>query len=167
MEKPVISFVVAMSKETRAIGKNNELLWKIPEDMKRFRTLTTGHPMIMGRKTFDSIGHPLPNRTNIVITRDTFWDHEGVLVCHTLEEALSKAKELDQEEITIIGGAQIFSLAMPVVTRIYLTLVDDTKEGDVYFPQVDMTLFSETEHQEHIFNNLSYTFVTLERNSQS
>lgn len=163
MKKPLISYVVAMSKQTRAIGKDNDLIWKIPQDLKHFKDKTTGHPMLMGRTTFDSIGRVLPNRTNIVITRNKDWAHEGVLVCHSLEEALEEAKKLDEEEITIIGGAQIFALAMPVVTRIYLTYVDDDKEGDVYFPDFDETQFTETARTDGEFEGIQFSIVTLDK----
>lgn len=163
MERPILSFVVAMSKQTRAIGKDNDLLWKIPRDLEHFKNVTTGHPMIMGRTTFDSIGRVLPNRTNIVITRNTAWKHEGVLVYHSLEEALEEARKLDTEEITIIGGAQIFALALPYVTRIYLTYVDDDLEGDVYFPDFDEQQFSEIAREDGEYEGIHYSIVTLDR----
>jgi dihydrofolate reductase len=163
MPTPLISFVVAMSKQTRAIGKNNDLLWRIPADLQHFKKVTLGHPMIMGRKTFDSIGRILPGRTNIVVTKNTDWSHEGVLVCHSLEEALEEAQKLDSEEITIIGGAQIFELALPIVTRIYLTLVDDEQEGDVYFPPYDERQFTETACEDGVFEGINYSIVTLDR----
>ena len=163
MEKPIISLVVAMSKQTRAIGKDNDLLWKIPRDLKHFKDVTLGHPMIMGRATFDSIGRVLPNRTSIVITRNKEWRHEGVLVCHSLEEALEKAKELDIEEITIIGGGEIFTLALPYVTRIYLTLVDEDIDGDVYFPAYDAQLFTETQRTEFEHDGVDVAIITLDK----
>ena len=163
MEKPIISFVVAMSKQTRAIGKNNNLLWRIPRDLQHFRAVTLGHPMIMGRATFDSIGTVLPNRTTIVVTRNRTWSHEGVLVCHSIEEALEKAKECDTEEIAIIGGGEIFTLALPYVTRIYLTLVDDAVDGDVYFPEYEAKHFTESHRLEFTHEGLNVAIVTLDK----
>ena len=163
MEKPIISLVVAMSKQTRAIGKNNDLLWKIPRDLKHFKEVTLGHPMIMGRATFDSIGRVLPNRASIVVTRNKGWSHEGVLVCHSLGEALEKAKEIDTEEITIIGGGEIFSLALPFATRIYLTLVDDEIDGDVYFPIYDASQFREIAREDGEFEGIRFSIVTMDK----
>src|SRR6185503_7742279 len=108
----MISAIAAIGRN-RELGKGNQLIWQIPDDLKRFKSLTTGHPIIMGRKTFDSIGRVLPNRTNIVITRDTHWNHEGVVVAHSVEDAIEKGKALDQSEIFIIGGAQIYEAALP------------------------------------------------------
>ena len=132
-----ISIIAALGKN-RAIGKNNQLLWHLPEDLKRFKTLTMGHPVIMGRKTFDSIvsvlGKPLPDRTNIVITRNADWAYAGAEVAHTLEEALSAAKALGDSKVFIIGGAQIYAQALPLADRLYLTLVDAEKDADAFFP---------------------------------
>jgi dihydrofolate reductase len=163
MKEPAVSFVVAMSSTTRAIGKDNDLLWKIPEDLKHFRKVTIGRPMIMGRKTFDSIGHPLPKRENIVVTRNKAWSHFGVTVCHSLEDALHFAKTKNQEEVTIIGGSHIFREALPFVTRMYLTLVDDPAEGDVYMPDFNMDDFIETSRVENTFENVPYTILTLDK----
>lgn len=163
MKTPIISFVVAMGKKTRAIGKNNDLLWRIPQDLTHFKNVTLGHPMIMGRATFDSIGRVLPGRTSIVITRNKEWAHEGVLVCHSVEEALERGAELDTEEITIIGGGEIFTLALPYVTRIYLTLVDDDVTGDVYFPEFDETQFKETAREDGEYEGIKFSIVTMEK----
>lgn len=163
MENPRISFVVAMSQQTRAIGKKQGLLWRIPADLQHFKKVTLEHPMIMGRKTFDSIGRILPGRAHIVVTKNTDWSHEGVIVCHSLEEALEEAKKLDKEEICIIGGGQIFELAMPVVRRIYLTLVDDDQEGDVHFPSYDERQFRETAREDGVFEGIKYSILTLDR----
>src|SRR6185436_4027946 len=102
--------------------------WRIPEDLQRFKRLTTGHPIIMGRKTFESIvsylGHPLPERTNIVVTRDANWTYEGVVTAGSVEEGIEKAKQLDAEEIHIGGGAEIYKQALPYINKLYLTLID-------------------------------------------
>ncbi len=134
-----VSIIVAMD-DKRGIGKNNRLPWHIPEDLKRFKRLTSGHTIIMGRKTFESIlsyiGKPLPDRINMVITRNPDFKAEGVSINTSLEEALSEAKENEQSEIFIIGGAQIFQQAidMGVVDRIYLTQVEGDYNADTFFP---------------------------------
>jgi dihydrofolate reductase len=165
MNTPTLSFVVAISTQTRAIGKNNDLLWHIPDDLQHFKKVTLGHPIIMGRKTFDSIGRVLPDRTNIVITRNEVWSHEGVTVCHSLEEALATAGKLDTEEIVVIGGSHIFEQALPFADRMYLTLVDDAKEGDVYFPAFDMSLFTEVDRKDGVYEGIPYSILTLEKKS--
>ena len=129
----MISLVVARS-ENHAIGVGNQLPWHIPEDLKRFKKVTNGHPILMGRKTFDSIGKALPNRTNIVITRNESFSTEGVLRAASLEQALQIAKNSPgNDEIFVIGGSEIFRLAMPLADRIYLTEVRRQVNGDVFF----------------------------------
>ncbi|MDO8576065.1 MAG: dihydrofolate reductase, partial [bacterium] len=128
MKRSIVAAVVAIGKN-RELGKEGKLLWHIPDDLKRFKELTLGHPIIMGRKTFESIlgytqGKPLPGRTNIVVTHDPNWKYEGVIVSPSLEEAIAKAKELDTEEIHIGGGAQIYEQALPYIDKLYLTLID-------------------------------------------
>lgn len=161
--------MVAIGKN-RELGKGGKLLWHIPEDMKRFKALTLGHPVIMGRKTFESIiailGKPLPGRTNIVVTRSSTTLGAGdpnVIVTHSLEEALAKARELDSEEIHIGGGAELYAQALPFVDRLYLTLIDDTKDADTFFPpyESEFTKKISEEHREH--EGLKYTWVDLER----
>lgn len=163
----MISAIAAIGKN-HVLGKNNELLWRIPADLKRFKALTMGHPIIMGRKTFDSIGKPLPGRTSIVITRDTtfaprFDLGEKVIVVHSIEEAISKAKEIDSTEAFIIGGAQIYQQALPFIDRLYLTLIDDEKEGDAIFPsyETSFTKILKEEPGEH--GGLKYKWIDLER----
>lgn len=135
---PPIVIVAAMSKVDRGIGKGNRLLWHIPEDLKRFKALTYGHPIIMGRKTFESIvailGKPLPGRTNIVITRDTNYTPAGAHVAHSLEEAILHAKLERPKEIHIGGGAEIYRLALPFVTKLHITWIHDKPEADTFFP---------------------------------
>ncbi|HEY8278026.1 MAG TPA: dihydrofolate reductase, partial [Bdellovibrionota bacterium] len=124
-----LSLVVAMS-ENRVIGVNNHLPWNIPEDLKRFKAITSGHPIVMGRKTFESIGKALPKRTNIVITRDRTYRAEGGVVAHSLDEAFDWAKKSPgSDEIFVIGGSEIFKLALPLASRIYLTEVSWPFEG--------------------------------------
>lgn len=167
MEKPRISIIVAMD-DKRGIGKNNKLPWHIPEDLKRFRRLTSQHTIIMGRKTFESIlsytGKPLPNRINMVITRNPDFRAEGVSINTSLEEALSEAKENEQSEIFIIGGAQIFQQAvdMGVVDRIYLTKVEGDYNADTFFPEYSQ--FKKIIHEEEgSEGEYKFRFVDLEK----
>lgn len=156
----MISIIAAMD-EKRGIGKNNQLLFKIPEDFKRMKQLTTGHPIIMGRKTFESIGRALPNRTNIIITRDQNYKVDGAVIVHSLEEAIEKAKESPgSEEIFIFGGAQIFEQALPIVDRLYLTVVKGDFNADAFFP--DYSMFKKIIHkEEHESNGYRFTFIDL------
>ena len=166
MKKPRICIVVAIGRDknlNRVLGKDNNLLWRIPDDLKRFKALTLGHPVIFGRKTFESIGRPLPGRTNIVVTRDPDWTFEGVIVVHSLQEGIEKAKEFDQEEIHIGGGAQIYEQALPYVDKLYLTLIDDEKEGDSFFPPYEDQFTKKTFDEPHEWNGLKYRWVDLER----
>lgn len=147
-----ISLVVAMS-ENRVIGVENRLPWNIPEDLKRFKKITSGHPILMGRKTFESIGRPLPNRTNIVITRNKDYRAEGVATCFSLTDALAWAQKAPgAEEVFIIGGGEIFREALPLAHRIYLTEVKWPFDGDAFFPE-----FDETEYKEADRDTLSET----------
>ena len=158
----MIALVVAMA-ENRVIGKENKLIWHLPADLKFFKNLTTGHPIIMGRKTFESIGKPLPNRTNIVITRQADFTAEGCMVAHSLTEALMLAQQLDSD-IFVIGGAEIYKQAMFLADTIYLTEVHHTFEGDTFFPEIDSVLWQETSREEHKAdekNPYDYAFVTL------
>jgi dihydrofolate reductase len=163
--KPKICITAAISRKDRALGKNGKLLWHIPEDLKRFKELTLGHPVIMGRKTFDSIvsmiGKPLPNRTNIVVTRQNLCI-DGALVFNSLEKAIEAAKAIDDEEVHIGGGAEIYAQALPYTDRLYLTLIDAEKEADTFFPDYsDFTKVTDKEKGDH--EGLLYEFVTLER----
>lgn len=166
MDKPRVSMVVAIGRN-RVIGKANVLLWHIPEDLKRFKALTVGHPVIMGRKTFDSIvgmiGKPLPGRTNIVITRDSAWAHEGVVSAQSVEEALEKAARLDRSEVFVIGGAQIYAAALEKTDRLYLTLIDDEKAGDAYFPPYEHRFTKVISEEIREQEGLRYRWVNLER----
>ena len=159
----IVTIVVAIG-ENNAIGKNNELLWYLPKDLRHFKTITKGHTVIMGRKTFESVGKPLPNRRNIIITRNTDLAIEGTEVVHTLEDALELCKQ--GEEVFVIGGAEIYKIAMPHTDKIYLTVVHENFEADAFFPEIDHNLWLETASEKHLpddKNNLSFTFSTLER----
>ena len=133
----IVAFIVAAS-ENNAIGKDNHLMWHLPEDMKFFKNTTWGFPVIMGRKTFQELGNKaLPGRQNIVITRNKDWKAEGVVVVNKLEDAMFVARDADTKEIFIIGGGEIYKEAMPKANRIYMTRVHATLQGDAYFPVFD------------------------------
>lgn len=132
----VLSLLVA-ADENNVIGKDNQLPWHLPNDLKYFKNLTWAMPILMGRKTFDSIGKPLPGRKSIVITRNKDWQHESVEVVHSIEDAIDVAKQNDVKEIFVIGGAEIFKTSFEAANRIYLTRIHHQFEGDVYFPELD------------------------------
>ena len=158
----MISIIVAIA-ENGVIGDKNALLWNIKEDMRRFRTTTTGHPVIMGRKTFESIGRPLPKRTNVVITRGDA-SFEGCEVAHSLEEAIAMFPA--EEEIFIIGGAQIYAQALPLADRLYLTIVHSDYEGDTSFPEINYSEWREVSRQEFERGeeyDFPFSFIDLER----
>ena len=165
-KNPHISIVVAIDKN-RAIGHGNQLLWHIPDDLKRFKALTMGHPVIMGRKTFESIisylKKPLPGRTNIIITRDPNWSYEGVVRASSIEEGIAKGKEIDQQEVFIGGGAQIYEQAFPYTTKLYLTLIDDEKPGDTVFPPYEHLFTKKVFEEDREHNRLKYKWIDLER----
>ena len=132
----ILSLLVA-ADEGHVIGYKNQLPWRLPNDLKYFKNLTWGMPILMGRKTFESIGKPLPGRKSIVITRNAQWQHEGVLTVHSLEAALAAAESFGAREIFVIGGAEIFATAFPLAARIYLTRIHHHFEGDTWFPRLD------------------------------
>jgi len=134
--KVIISLLVA-ADEGNLIGKDNALPWHLPNDLRYFKNLTWGMPILMGRKTFDSIGKPLPGRTSIVITRNTEWQHEGVIIVHSIEAAVEAAAARGAREIFVIGGAEIFAASFPMAQRLYLTRVHHHFEGDAFLPPVD------------------------------
>lgn len=162
--KPRISGIAAIT-ENRAMGKENGLMFHLPGDLPRFKKITFGHPVIMGRKTFESKEinkRSLPGRLNIVITRDSNYDGNGATVVTSLEQAIQIASNTDQEEIFILGGAQIFTEALPKIDRLYLTMVKGNYEGDVYFPEyLEFTKIIEDIPMKS--DNFTYDFLTLER----
>lgn len=168
MQKPVIAAIAAVGKG-RVLGKENKLLWHISDDLKRFKDLSNGHPIILGRKTFESIvgylGKPLPNRTNIVVTRDVAWKYDGVDTASSVEEAIEKAKSIDQEWITIGGGAQIYAEALPYTTRLCMTLIDAEAEGDTFFPAYESEFAREVFREDREADGVKYSWVDLERSS--
>ena len=132
----MLSMIVAIGNQ-RQIGKDNQLLWHIREDLQNFKRLTMGHCMIMGRKTFESIGKPLPGRTTIVVTRNPDWSFKGVHTVHTPEEAIEKAKELEDSEAFVIGGGQLYKDMLQSIDRLYLSKVEYDGEADTFFPEID------------------------------
>ncbi|MEY4383580.1 MAG: Dihydrofolate reductase [Bacteroidota bacterium] len=164
----VIKILVACD-EKRVIGKNNTLIWHLPADLKRFKELTTGNVIIMGRKTFDSIGRPLPNRLNIVITRQTNYQQEGVIIVHSLEEAILKAKSLHRGDIYIVGGAEIYQMAMKLADEIEVTLLHDIFDGDAFFPEIDPTIWKEISSERGVTdekNPYQYSFKKYKKVSK-
>ena len=145
-----ISLIVAAS-ENNVIGRDNELPWQLPDDLKRFRRLTEGHPIIMGRKCHESIGRPLPNRENIVITRQDEYVSEGCTVVGSLHEAIKNAVDTGAEEAFVIGGGEIYNHALleDLVDRVYFTQVHAEVDGDIVFPEIDTEVWNEVSTEEH------------------
>lgn len=164
-----IALIWAMS-ENRVIGRDNKLPWYLPNDLKYFKQVTSGKPVIMGRKTYDSIGRPLPNRTNIVITRDTGFSAEGCQLVHSLDEALSLAEAQlvvdGGDEAIVMGGAEIYAQALPRADRLYVTLVHADVAGDAVFPAIDFDAWQERAREDFAAqdpNPYNYSFVIYDR----
>lgn len=156
----MIKIIAAMSKN-RVIGDSNSLIWSLPNDLKRFKQLTTGQTVIMGRKTYESIGRPLPNRRNIIITRDINYEAIGCEIVNSLEEALL----LSGEDVFIIGGGEIYKQSLPIADKIYLTLVQEDFNGDTSFPELgdDWVKISREDHEVDEKNPHKYSFIEYER----
>lgn len=161
-----LSAIVATDRKG-TIGKAGEIPWYLPADFKFFKRTTIGHPVVMGRKTFESIGRPLPKRTNIVLTRDPFYGASGIVVVHSLDEALQHSACTEAEEVFIIGGGEIYRQAMPLLQRVYLTRVDtEIADGDAFFPDLDPAeweLHWLEEHPADEKNELDFRFSRWER----
>jgi dihydrofolate reductase len=158
------TIVVAMG-EKNEIGFENQLLWHLPKDLKHFKEITSGHPVIMGRKTYESIGKPLPNRTNIVISRKNDWFEEGILIVGSIKEAIKFAKKID-EEIFIIGGGKIYEQTMDLVDKLEITLVKADLEADTFFPKIDSKIWKKTDeifHEQDEKNQYDFCFQTYEK----
>src|SRR3989344_1893089 len=167
MDRSTIAAVVAIGRN-RELGKDNKLLWHIPDDLKRFGRLTRGHPIIMGRKTFESVvgyvGGPLPDRTTIIITRDSNYSYEGAIVTHSLEEAIELAKSRPgADEIHIGGGAELYKQAFPMIDKLYLTIVDAEAEADAFFPEYAAQFTKKVFEERREWNGLKYRFVDLSK----
>ena len=159
----IITLIAAMDKNG-VIGNKGKLPWNMPADMKYFRDNTRGKPVIMGRKTYESIGRPLPDRPNIIITHDQNYKAEGCIIVNSSDEALKAAG--NAEEVMIIGGSQIYKEFLPKVNRMYLTFIDAKFEGDTYFPEYKIEEWKETSYEEHerdAENQYDYRFVVLEK----
>ncbi len=159
-----ISIIVAISNNN-VIGKNNELLWHLPLDFKHFKEITSGHPIIMGRKTFESIGRPLPHRRNIVITRDTNYKKEGIEVMHSLKDALKLFLETD-EEVFVIGGGEIYQQAFPIADKLYVTEVHTEVDGDTVFPKINPAEWEEISIEDHDMDDehmFTFSFVEYKK----
>ena len=158
-----LSIIVAMAKN-RTIGVNNTLPWRCPEDLKHFKALTMGHHMVMGRKTYDSIGKPLPGRTTVVVTRNTDLTIDGCLVAHSLEEAIGACA--GDSEVFVVGGAELYRQALPRVDTLYLTEIQQDVEGDAFFPDFSVNEWQEVSREvrtQEAPQPLAYHFVTYRR----
>ena len=164
MNKPIISLIAAMANN-RVIGKNNQMPWHLPADLRHFKAITLGKPIIMGRKTYESIGRPLPGRKNIVISRDTNYTLENCETVCSLEEAMGLVN--DVEEIMIIGGGYLYSQTLPQADRLYLTFIDLDVEGDTRFPSYEHLKLTELKREKHLKdekNQYDYQFVDFSIN---
>lgn len=160
-----VSLIVAVSRNG-VIGTHGKLPWRLPEDLQHFKALTLGKPIIMGRKTWESLPKkPLPGRANIVVTRDRNYRADGAFVAHTFDEALAKAHAAKPDEIMVIGGEAIFAAALPLATRVYLTAIERDYEGDARMPLIDRRIFDEIacDGPHRTEAGLGYSFLTLER----
>lgn len=159
--KPIISMISAISKN-RGIGKNNKLLFDIPEDLKYFCTITSGHPVIMGERTYYSMGRPLPKRLNIVLSQNKELIIPGCIVCFNIDDAIRIASEKDKNEIFFIGGGMVYSQAIKFAGRLYLTIIDAEPEADTYFP--DYSDFKKIVSREpHEYNGIKFEYRVLEK----
>ncbi|MFC2151761.1 dihydrofolate reductase [Bacteroidota bacterium] len=159
----MLSIIVAVA-ENNVIGKDNDLIWHLPRDLKHFKETTTGHYVIQGRKTFESCGKPLPNRTNVIITRDKNYRVEGCIVVNSLEEAIKEAK--DDPEAFIIGGGKIYEQAINIVDRIYITQIHHSFEGDTFFPEINTEEWIEVDRRDFEAdekNKYSFTILIMDR----
>ena len=149
----------------RVIGVNNTLPWHLSEDLKHFKSLTTGHTIIMGRKTYESIGRPLPNRRNIVISRNMEASYEGAVVVHSIENAFSISR--NDNEVFVIGGSNIYEQALSLVDHLYITEIKKSFSGDAYFPEINKQIWVESSREDHITNDgLEFSFVKYQKNTK-
>ncbi len=158
------TIIVAMGNK-REIGVDNNLLWHLPKDLKHFKDITSGHPIIMGRKTYESIGKPLPNRTNIVVSRKADWFEEGILIVGSIKEAIKFAKKID-ENVFILGGGTIYAQTIDLADRLEVTQVDADFPADTFFPKIDAKVWAKTNetcHEKDEKNNFDFCFQTFDR----
>ncbi len=164
--KTQLAILVAMA-ENRTIGLGNALPWRIPEDLRHFKSLTMGHHIVMGRKTYDSIGRPLPGRTTVVVTRDRNWKMDGCIIAHSPEEAIAACA--GDEEIFIVGGAELYAQTLPLADVLYITEIRQVIEGDAHFPEFDRSVWQEVAREKRSQAEpqpLEYHFVTYRRNGR-
>ena len=157
--------IIAAIGNKNALGKDNQLLWKLPKDLKHFKTLTENHPVVMGRKTYESIGKALPNRTNIVVSRKENWFQEGILIVSTLKEALKFAKKIN-EDFFVIGGGEIYKQTMDAAEKLEITKVDGDFNADTFFPKIDPKIWQKTNeecHSKDDKNDYDFCFQTFEK----
>ncbi|AKF83387.1 diacylglycerol kinase [Myxococcus fulvus 124B02] len=157
-----LSAIVALASN-RVIGANNQLPWRLPADLARFKRLTMGHTLVMGRKTYESIGRPLPGRTFIVVTRQQDFAPPGVTVAHSVEQALQQAEARGDDEVFIAGGADLYAQTMDRIQRLYLTRIARDYAGDTFFPEVDLSGWRLIEEEPHPESEPPYAFLTYER----
>ena len=160
----LISMIVAMAGN-RAIGKDNDLLWHLPDDFKHFKAVTMGKPIVMGRKTYDSIGRPLPGRKNVVVTSDKTFSAEGVVVVRSIDDALAATR--DDDDIMVIGGASFYEQMLPLANKLFVTWVHHHFEADAFFPDINLDewrVIEQTDHRADDRHAYDYSFVTYERN---
>lgn len=164
-QKPKVSIIAAVSEKRRALGFKNQLLWKIEGDLPRFKRITSGHAIVVGRNTYFSIGRPLPNRTNIIVSHtgdEGIAPAENLIVVDSIEKALNEARGIEKEEIFIIGGGMIYASTINLADRLYLTVVYDEPEADTFFP--DYSDFKkEIEKEDHLDSNPPFSYIILEK----
>lgn len=161
----IISQIVAVA-ENKVIGKDNDLIWRLPADLRYFKETTSGHHILMGRKNYESIGRPLPNRTSVIITRNKDYQAEGCIVVNSIEEALKVAKANGETEAFIIGGGEIYKSSLQQTDKIYYTEIHETFDGDTFYPELDKTTWKETAREKHLKdekNPYDYSFVVYEK----
>lgn len=161
----IISQIVAVA-ENGAIGKDNDLIWRLPTDLKYFKEITTGHHIIMGRKNYESIGRPLPNRTSVIITRNKDYKAEGCIIVNSIEEALEVAKSNGETEAFIIGGGEIYRSSLDITQTIYYTEVHESFEADTFYPHLEENIWVETSREYHTKNEknaYNFSFVKYQK----
>lgn len=161
----IISSIVAMNQD-RVIGFENQIPWYLPADLKYFKKKTMGHPVLMGRKCFQSIGNPLPGRTNIIVTRDPYFIVSNCIIVHSIEEGLLWSKRNNEKEIFIIGGGEIYNQSVHLWNRLYVTLVDVPCKGDTWFPEINLEEWKVSFREDHLAdekNKMSYSFIQYEK----
>ncbi len=161
----ILTLVVAAARNN-VIGKDNQLLWRLPNDTRYFKNVTWGMPVVMGRKTYESLGKPLAGRTNIVLTRNSSWKAEGTTTVKSLDDAIFLAKQMDVKELMVIGGGEIYKMAMPKASRIHITRVEAEPEGDAWFPEIDPLIWKMVSKQDFPADEkhqYAYSFQVWER----